>query len=55
MRTDKKGITFFSDDFNSSFYWNVYKIPVDLEILKWSKVSNKNPQPTLLKAEITLD
>lgn len=55
MLTDRKGIIRISDNFNPTIYWNVYKVPIDQSILKWSKLSNKNPQPTLLKAEVTLN
>ena len=55
MEHDLKGIRDISDDKGTQFEWNVYKVPIDENIFKWNTKSNIKPQPTLLKATLTLN
>lgn len=55
MEQDYKGLIDINDDIATSFQWNMYKIPVDANILKWTGyTSSKAGAPTLLKATINL-
>ena len=55
MATDIKGMFNFTDDLSSVFKWNIYKVPVNENILKWDRFNQKQLKlPTLLKAEINL-
>lgn len=54
METDYKGIIDITDDLGSNFIWNMYKVPVDSNILKWSNYNANLPSPTLMKATINL-
>ena len=55
MAIDFKGIVDLTDDLGTIFTWNMYKVPVDSNILKWTTYnSTLLPSPTLLKATINL-
>ena len=55
MATDLKGMFNFTDTLSTEFKWNIYKVPVDGNILKWNTLNEKQLKlPTLLKAEINL-
>lgn len=36
MQSDYKGIFNLTDDLKTNFKWNIYKYPIDENILKWS-------------------
>ena len=55
MEHDYKGILDITDDLGTIFKWNMYKVPVDSNILKWGNYSSTTTvAPTLLKSTITL-
>lgn len=55
METDYKGILDFTDDLGTIFKWNMYKMPVDANILKWTNFnSSTTTAPVLLKASLNL-
>ena len=54
MENDFKGLRDFSDDLGTVFQWSLYKIPVNENIFKWSKMGT-GVQPTLLKAQLSLN
>jgi len=41
MATDIKGMFNFTDDLSSVFKWNIYKVPVDENILIWRTLNQK--------------
>lgn len=55
MQTDYKGIIDITDDLDTSFLWNIYKLPFDDKILQWTTYNSTSPiAPTLLKATINV-
>jgi hypothetical protein len=47
METDKKGLISFESENKTKFTWNVYKIPINQDIFKWTKKSIKSIYPRL--------
>jgi hypothetical protein len=41
MATDLKGMFNFTDTLSTEFKWNIYKVPVDGNILKWNTLNEK--------------
>jgi hypothetical protein len=41
MATDIKRMFNFTDDLSSVFKWNIYKVPVNENILKWDRFNQK--------------
>lgn len=55
MQLDQKGILDITDDLGTIFKWNMYKIPVDNNIFKWTTLNaTATNSPTLLKTTINL-
>jgi hypothetical protein len=55
METDFKGLIDIVDNKKATFQWNMYKVPVDNNILNWTNYNFTSPtSPTLLKATINL-
>jgi hypothetical protein len=55
METDYKGLINFTDQYQSIFQWNMYKIPVDNNILNWTIYNQTTSiSPTLLKSTLNL-
>lgn len=55
METDLKGLIDIEDDLFGDFTWNMYKVPLNEDIFKWSKKTTNLNETTLLKATFTLD
>lgn len=55
METDYKGLINITDEAKTVFQWNMYKVPVDNNILNWTKYTpTTSISPTLLKATVNL-
>lgn len=55
MQQDYKGLIDLVEDSGASFTWNMYKLPVDTNIIKWSFFNSTiQPAPTLLRAVLNL-
>lgn len=56
MATDIKGLFNLTDDKGEAFNWNIYKLNIDENMLKWTALEDKEIKlPTLLKAEVSLE
>jgi len=55
MLTDFKGLINITDDLKTPHKWNIYRVPIDSDILKWNNYNPSAQQaPTLLQATINL-
>jgi len=55
METDRKGLFFFNDTRSTKFTWNIYKINVDQDILKWRGLNDPRAFPSLSQGTFQLD
>lgn len=56
MEQDYKGLVDITDNIGTSFQWNMYKLPIDNNMLKWDSYNaSATVAPTLLKATVSLD
>lgn len=55
METDIKGLFNLTDDLGIAFAWNMYKVQIDNDLLKWTKYGSPLlMSPTLLKSIVVL-
>ena len=54
MEYDFKGLIDIDDDLAETFSWNMYTVPIDTEIFKWTKLTTQMNSTTLLKATINI-